>query len=173
VLLIYLDIDGVLNKRARHPNGYCGTEPECVARFNRILEAVPEALIVVSSAWRYLVLNGSMTPGGLENLLLTHGVDCMGRLFGITEADELRLPESPTAEDYNREGLRERERQLAAHFWEHSPDAALVLDDLPLAIAADRFIRTDGAKGLQDTDVERARELVARWRPRLPAGGAV
>lgn len=86
-MIIFLDIDGVLNGHTRFPNGYCGTRWECVEQFNRIL-AETGADVVVSSAWRYLVLSGSMTLKGLENLLLSHGVDCLGKVVGVTSSDE-------------------------------------------------------------------------------------
>ena len=59
--VIFLDIDGVLNWRGTPerfidendiPQKYVGLCPTRIARLNRILEAVPEAKVVLSSTWR-------------------------------------------------------------------------------------------------------------------------
>ena len=78
--LIFLDIDGVLNRTATP--GKLGFEPECVANLNRILEAVPGAMIVVISAWRYMITLGHMDLEGFSLLLESHGVKCANRLHG-------------------------------------------------------------------------------------------
>ena len=83
---LFLDVDGVLNLHEQYTNGYCGISPLFVNRLNIVLEET-NAMIVVSSAWRYLVHKGSMTLDGLENLLLTHGLNVAGKLAGITEKD--------------------------------------------------------------------------------------
>lgn len=70
---IFLDIDGVLNGHKKYPNGYCGTDYANVELLNRIIEAT-NAKIIVSSAWRYFVLRGEMTVGGLDGMLATHGL---------------------------------------------------------------------------------------------------
>ena len=81
--IIFLDIDGVLNDHERHQNGYTGLKPKNVAAFNWLLSLLPGAKIVISSAWRYM----GVTPLQFENLLLTHGVDCSGRVIGFTRKD--------------------------------------------------------------------------------------
>ena len=84
--VVVLDCDGVINRHRGHPNGYCGTDPECVDNLNRILHETG-ANVVLSSAWRYLAWNGNMTLKGLENLFLTHGLDIRDRLIGMTDWD--------------------------------------------------------------------------------------
>jgi hypothetical protein len=87
--VIFMDIDGCLNRHGYDPVAEsCTIDPECVRNFNRVLDAVPDAMIVLSSAWRYMVLNGAMTLKGFEYLLRTHGVHCAGRLLDITCPDE-------------------------------------------------------------------------------------
>lgn len=86
--LIFLDIDGVLNAHAYDPIAEsCTISPECVKSFNRVLSET-DALIVLSSAWRYMIAGGAMTLKGFEYLLRTHGVHCNGRLVGRTCKDE-------------------------------------------------------------------------------------
>lgn len=84
--LLFLDLDGPLNAHSRASNGYCGTLPHLVTRLNRLIRET-DCLIVVTSAWRYLVYGGYMTVVGFENLLLTHGFDCRNRIAGITRMD--------------------------------------------------------------------------------------
>ena len=86
-MIVFLDIDGVLNSHKPHPNGYCGISPECAQRFNHILDKFPDVKLVISSSWRYLVHSGSMTIIGLENLFLSHGLNFKGRIEGITRED--------------------------------------------------------------------------------------
>jgi hypothetical protein len=64
--IIFLDIDGVLNRHILQNNGYCGIEQPHVQALNYILAKVPEAKIVVSSAWRYMVHQQAMTLKGLS-----------------------------------------------------------------------------------------------------------
>jgi hypothetical protein len=85
--LIFLDVDGVLNwMRSFEP---CSGppvqfEPPCVRAFNHIIEETA-AQIVLSSSWRYLILNGHMSLNGFSVLLRSHGV--RGWLIGHTRAD--------------------------------------------------------------------------------------
>lgn len=52
--IIFLDIDGVLNNTSTTDKigRYRGLEDSLIQRFNRIIEAVPETKIVISSSWR-------------------------------------------------------------------------------------------------------------------------
>lgn len=86
--VIFLDVDGVLNDLAKHDNGYCGTKPSCINMMNRIIRET-DAYLVITSSWRYLVRPGSMTLIGLENMFLSHGLDCLNRVIGVTQSDEM------------------------------------------------------------------------------------
>lgn len=86
---IFLDIDGVLNRHGFDVLALsCSIEPDCVRELNRILAAIPDAGIVLSSAWRYMVARDAMTLRGFEYMLRTHGVRCVNRLIGLTCPDE-------------------------------------------------------------------------------------
>lgn len=150
--VLFLDIDGVLNDHAKHANGYCGTKPECVAEMNRVLAATG-CKIVISSAWRYMVLCGSMTLNGLEQLLLTHGLACNGRLIGFTRRDV-------SAE------VSDRGAQIREWLMLHGSDVEryAVVDDLDLGISecGHPFVQTDGARGLTEADADRLIELLGR-----------
>src|SRR4051812_10891411 len=56
--VLFLDIDGCLNRKIAHANGYCGLRPKNVRNLNHIL-ASPRVRIVISSAWRYMISSGS------------------------------------------------------------------------------------------------------------------
>jgi hypothetical protein len=155
---VYLDMDGVMNDHTLMENGYCGISPDCVRRLNRLFDQFEDLHIVVSSAWRYMVLAGDMTRRGYEEMLLTHGVCCYGRVFGMTAPDEPYWSSPPTEADYS--DLTVRKRQIADHVREHRPESYVVLDDMELEM--DRFVRTDGQKGLQDNDVEAALEVLLK-----------
>lgn len=123
---------------------------------NWILDAVPVKL-VISSAWRYLILRGDMTLKGFEYLLLVHGVDCKGRLHGYTDADvESSLePSHFAADEWHRRGLKWRSRQVQDYVKRHRIDKWAVVDDLDLQVA--NFVRV-GVTGLEWED---AKKLVA------------
>ena len=155
-LVVFLDIDGVLNDHDKMENRYCGTKPSCVHHFNRILNAYPEAKIVITSAWRYMILKGEMNLAGFEMLLQTHGVCCYQRVIGHTRADG-RIEDEPHHHDeperWRLAGLKWRKLQIEDWTREHAVERFLVIDDLPLEM--DSFYQTDGTKGLTSLDVER------------------
>lgn len=157
--IIFLDIDGVLNDHTKLPSGYCGIQLPQAQRFNRILAAVPEAKIVISSAWRYLILRGDMTIKGFELMLLIHGVLCYGRILGHTAADGeiCDEPDHHDRESWERIGLQMRAGQIARAVEELRPSRYVVLDDLPLDVP--NLVRTDGGTGLTEADAARAIQL--------------
>jgi hypothetical protein len=156
-LVIFLDIDGVLNDHTQHENKYCGTSRYCVSAFNRLLKAFPTAKIVISSAWRYMILRGEMTIKGFEMLLLTHGVNCYERVIGHTAADPQVEPHHHNLDEWEKAGLRWRADQIRNYAAEHGIERFIVIDDLGLVI--DNFYRTDGQQGLTNYDVKMIIEM--------------
>lgn len=139
--LLFLDIDGVLNDCCPHDNGYCGIQADKVRHLNRILEECPDVQLVISSSWRYTVLNGNSTLLGFEHLLLSHGVACKGRLHGVTAADpdvfDPKHHEPPfDVEEWKTRGLKWRVEQIYDYVGEHDIYDFVVLDDLPLNLPA-------------------------------------
>lgn len=117
VKYIFLDIDGVLNDHERHANGYTGLKKANVDAFNWLLKLVPDHKIIISSAWRYM----GVTPLQFEYLLLTHGVDCSGRVKGFTRKDADK--DEPRIE------------QIKDWLRENAPDAEwFAIDDLDLGV---------------------------------------
>jgi hypothetical protein len=156
--LIFLDIDGVLNSHEPlDPDVMCGQilVPK-VQILNRVLRDTG-AKIVLSSAWRYLILRGEMDLTGFEWLLRSHGV-ISGRLAGYTRADTM-----VEREHYDGKQTwpmtNERGGQVSDWLktWRHQTSHKLkyaVVDDLDLGIteAGHPFVHVDGTKGLTLAD---------------------
>ena len=132
---LFLDIDGVLNDHRKWPNKFAPILFENVEHLNHILEAVPDVQIVLSSAWRYLVLGGSMTQEGLVNLLQTHGLNVYERLHGITGKDPVNeLRPYDDVEWWAEMGLQWRVEQIREYVQAHGLTRWAVLDDLRLDV---------------------------------------
>jgi hypothetical protein len=161
--ILFLDIDGVLNGHHKHPKSpYTKIIPTCVGRLNEVLLAT-HASIVVSSAWRYLMIRprkgksrkAFMTVNGFRAMLHTHGLRVFATgvdLIGHTCSDE-EIPE--------------RGGQILA-WLEANPGVKrwAVVDDDPMEMELGRYwrrlVRTDGKKGMQGHDVERLIHLLGR-----------
>ena len=147
--LIFLDIDGVLNC-----HGHADFEPSCVEQFNRVLAAT-EARVVISSAWRYLMLDQpdcpkAMTISGFGTMLRTHKIFGLV-IVGHTGPDEL-FDEDPNPRGrLIRHWLKENRGEPISRY--------VVVDDEDNGITEHRlpFVRTDGNKGLT---VEAADQII-------------
>lgn len=145
--VLFLDIDGVLNRHEQHRNGYCGIDEVLALNLDRVAHGT-DCTIVISSAWRYLVLNGQMKIDGFRSLMLTHGVP-----FRLTErvAGTIRKDASATNCD--------RGRQIAQ--WLHGSDyrlgQAVAVDDRDDGITAEgiALVQTDANIGLDEQAAER------------------
>ena len=89
---LFLDIDGVLN---RNDLSAVLINQQCVENLNVILREV-QPLVILSSAWRYMILNGSMTLAGFHHMMVTHGVTGLLKLVGTTDPDPTELEIDPT-----------------------------------------------------------------------------
>lgn len=145
--VLFLDVDGVLNGHDFDHSAQSNViRRDCVKRLNRILDETG-CQIVLSSAWRYMVLMGAMTLDGFGYLLRSHGVRA-GRLIGTTAKDETG-------------GVDERGKQIKAWLAEHQAVTQwAVVDDMALGFDGMPIVRTDGARGLQDADADRLIEML-------------
>ncbi len=145
--VIFLDIDGVLNPHTFNRESQSHTlEPHLVKLLNRILDET-DAKIVISSSWRYMILNDSMTLNGFDYLLRTHGVKA-GRIIGYTEEDDQFLGSK---------------RSLQIQAWLDANQTVkdwVVIDDVPEGMDASpdpmRLVKTDGYIGLTAADADLA-----------------
>ena len=158
--IIFLDIDGVLNAHQKLPSGYFGLDIRCVNHFNGLLAAAPDAKIVVSSAWRYMMLRGDMTLRGFEYVLLIGGVNCHNRIISHTAEDDcLELPHGDIV-GWREVGLRMRAQQIQQWVADHKPKSYAVLDDLPLVVP--NFVQTDCTKGLTELEALQCLTILSR-----------
>lgn len=140
--VLFLDIDGVMNGGEYDPEVQSSTfRADCVKRLNRVLDST-NCVVVLSSAWRYMVLEGAMTLSGFSYLMRTHGVKIADRLIGTT------------GRDTQVEDRTERGRQVKAWLAEH-PEVTCyaVVDDLDVGFDGLNFVQTDG-NGLTDVHVD-------------------
>ena len=157
--ILFLDIDGVLNAHEPYDSVIGGNRiyHDKAMRLNRVL-LTTDAKLVLSSAWRYQIINGWSDLNGFAWLLRSHGI-IGDRLISHTAAD--------TMHDGTWDGVagtwpiyNERGKQIT-DWLECHPESRdcryVVLDDLDLGIseAGHPFVQTDGKIGLTDQDTER------------------
>ena len=149
--VIFLDVDGVLNRCNKLENGYYGTEKDCVEQFNRILTST-DSEFIVSSSWRYMVHEESMTNTGFANMLKTHGV-LADRMIGITVRDE---------------DEKDRNKQIALKTKQLGDRAYIAIDD-SLSINREFLYReasrclvvmTDSRLGITARDADNAIDMI-------------
>lgn len=149
--VLSLDIDGVLNRHNSHANGYNGIDPINVQWLNYILDELPDVKILIHSAWRYMIIGGRMDLKGFEYMLMTHGVNCEGRLVGHTEPDGDWAHDATNKSD----AIIERTEQIQR--WWDSEDRGgggclVAVDDLPIRNRLS--VQTNGNIGLSFKDAE-------------------
>lgn len=156
--VLFMDVDGVLNSHERNAhNAFFGIRPDCMARLNRVI-AETDPQIVVSSAWRYMVLHGAMQIHGLDYLFCTHGLRRGEgiRVMGCTPSDE----EYP-----------ERGEQILRCWQAFQPRVEhwAVVDDDPMNMQLGehqwRLVRTDGSVGMTDADADRLIRILKGHKP--------
>lgn len=146
-MIIFLDIDGVLNDHKKI-NDVCdcnGLKLSCVEQFNRIIYFL-KPKIVISSAWRYMILNNEISRSGFKYLLQTHGVTKNINIIGVT--------------DFDREDLGKNRGELIDNFIKkfHINEHFIILDDSPGDMCfnphQDKLYKTDGNIGLTKNDAD-------------------
>jgi len=166
--VLFLDIDGVLNGHEYDPCAEsCKIKPECVKQLNRIIERT-DAAIVLSSAWRYMVLNGAMTLSGFSYMLRTHGVTKYLNLIGTlpldtkqVEGDEGAILRAESIVKWleDREA-RGDDKTIEWPIWAAVDDLGLWDETNP------NFVRTDGTVGLTEANADRLIALLNRRNAR-------
>jgi hypothetical protein len=142
--IVFLDIDGVLNNHSRQMNLYCGIHKDKIDLLNQVILRT-NCDIVISSAWRYMVIGGEMTVKGFEYMLLSHGLRCYDRVIDVTPSDE---------------AIQSRGKQISGWLSKNKEkfnvQEYVVVDDLSLDIEScgHPFVQTDGTVGLEQMHVE-------------------
>ncbi len=153
--LLFVDVDGVLNGH-ESVHGCCIIQPRCVPPLNRIV-AETDCKLVISSSWRYMVHNGSMTLLGFEYMLRTHGINAAGRLHGVTKLDE---DSQPKREPDNPDDYSQRSWQIHDYMKRHCPAWHCVLDDGQLYSSFQ--VRTVGNIGLTEADADAVIKILGK-----------
>jgi hypothetical protein len=154
--LVFLDIDGVLNShRDVQENGIKSINRTCMSFLNQIIGETG-AQLVISSAWRYMILGGAMTLDGFRYMLQTYGLRSDAVLHGHTASDE---------------AIPERGDQILSYVLNAGPRGTVcgwvVLDDGSPTLApslydrcGDRWLVIDGDFGLRNSAADRAAEIL-------------
>ena len=145
---LFLDIDGVLNDHGQMLNLYCGIHKDKIELLNQVVEKT-ECYIVISSAWRYMILGGAMTIEGFEYMLMTHGFIGCKTIVGYTQSDEKIKTRGLQIKDWLDNSVNKAERYV-------------VVDDIDLGISecGHPFIQTNGKVGLTQDDVDKIIEIL-------------
>ena len=164
--VLFLDIDGVLNGHEYDDEAAsCNIRRELVKILNRVITETG-CKIVLSSAWRYMILGGQMTEQGFGYMLRTHGLICRGGsmnlIVGHTREDD------PSVDPKD---LREDERAMQIKDWlawrsQFTPPviAFATVDDEEQGFAKHGIpaVITDGKTGLTEADADRLIEIFGR-----------
>jgi len=160
---LFLDVDGVLNNHAKHADsGICGIDAHCIDHLNHVIRQT-DCRLVISSAWRYMVLGESMRLGGFQYLLRTHGLlwlrDDYSPIIGILDFD----PESRPP--YHRGALARRwlDKHLEVKHYAAVDDLS---DEEPDFLGYGQFgiqlVQTFGMNGMTGSDAERLIDILVR-----------
>lgn len=148
--IIFLDIDGVLNGHEWDDEAKsCSIRRECVKHLSRIIRDTG-AKLVISSAWRYMILNREMTDCGFGYMLRTHGL-ISGQPGSVVIGH--------VGPDGDPNNLEDRAEQILAWIERHEGiGCSLILDDEDFGFSRHGlpFIQTDSATGLTAADADRA-----------------
>ena len=150
-MIIFLDIDGVLNNIINY-QWQTETQPLILTKLMHLLNNLvsrTHAKLVISSSWRYQIISGATTIRGFEYLLKSHGF--IGSVIDYTCSDEERTT---------------RGQQIKKWLDDNNYFGRYVIlddhdDDLEL-YHPDNTIITDGSVGLTEADVEAAINIL--WK---------
>ncbi len=148
--LIFLDLDGTINRHVSHPIlKYHTIDKDLAQLFNELLWKTKSEFVLTSS-WRYMALCGSMTLQGLQNLLLSHWVDG-NKLIGVTRADinKERIDRGPQITEWIQNNVR---RPAALKY--------VVLDDMDLEISPHPLVLVNAQTGLTQENVSQAAKFL-------------
>lgn len=162
--LFFLDIDGVLNRGYKHPEGFDYAESECLNVFNRILENF-NPYIVISSSWRMEMSYEAIWYRFKEYGVKWHLSDVIGETpvlrYG-TRADEI------WSSIYNLYSKPEILNKVDKK-WLAIDDQPLLgcgtnipTNIQPLFIESGNWIRTEYRRGLEEYHIDLIRERLAK-----------
>lgn len=162
--ILFLDIDGVLNDHTWHqPADSTTIDKPCMDRLNKIIEAT-DCDIVISSAWRYMILSQAMSPIGFYQMLRTHGLSKHARIVGLTHPDECNADNSRDSRVTYSDGVvalpSNRGEQIAHWLKKYGEGRRYCVvddrDDLGIQqLHVGNFIQTKSDTGMTDLEMNR------------------
>lgn len=150
VKVLFLDIDGVLNDHiSLELTDSCGIKRSCVDQLNIIIHNT-DCDVVISSAWRYMILGGAMTIRGFEYMLRTHGVSSKMNILDTTKPDESIATRADQVADWLK------------NYKTFKINNYCVVDDIDFGFskANMNFVKTDGAVGLTEIEANKIIEIL-------------
>jgi hypothetical protein len=156
--LVFLDIDGVVNcdsiaVKFTAPSGIVipGIDPLLVAKVNRIVDAVPDVLFILSSTWRqwYQPTIDYLIAQGFRGTIVGHTTRSRYR-----HDDSDLLPLS-TNDVMDRPARGAQILDFIDCFFYKGSYVALDDDD-DCGVLGSRWIQTDADHGITDSDIDRA-----------------
>lgn len=147
---LFLDIDGVLNRNDDSP---VLIDQMCVSNLNLILREI-KPTVILSSAWRYMILRGWMTSEGFRQLLISHGVSGEIKIVGTTDRD-------PTEDELHPTIPASRGLLISKAVQDFGAVNYVVIDDYDDRIrhCGHRLVLTDPHAGLTTADAKLAIEM--------------
>ena len=143
--IIFLDIDGVLSPFNPNPEIGCAEiDRGCVRALNHIIYKT-EAAIVISSSWKWLIVNGSMTILGFTFMLRSHGLTSLAKVIGHTPTDD-EVPEG---------GRPAKIARWLSTFTE-PVERFVILDDMAIEGFDGKCVRTIANVGLRRSHADKA-----------------
>lgn len=129
--ILFLDIDGVLNKRSPIWN------QQCCAMIDSVIEVI-NCDIVLSSAWRSLIKIGNISLSGFNILFQSHG---------IINANVIR-----SIDDDDFDAISSKSKLILADVDKHQPLVWCAIDDDDLGLPDQHFVRVENGCTRADAD---------------------
>ena len=153
-ILVFLDVDGVLNNSSDPTVSRQALDAGALAELKGLMDAVPGARIILSSAWRLVAKMTRLLAQQLE----AAGIEAPVGATSVVAAARSR-PGEPSSLDRQLARLADqRAAEILQAVRERRPRAWLAVDDLDLShrLHERHFVRTDEAAGLTEGGRRRA-----------------
>jgi hypothetical protein len=153
--IVFFDVDGALNINGTNGDDdspFPSFSRECLKNLSHVVYETGASL-VISSSWRYIVLNGDMTTRGFAYMMRTHGLTSLAKVIGTTRADHEEDRGNDTRADQIRHWLRMYTEPL---------ESFVILDDDWIGGFGDKFIQTNPSMGFTAEQAEEAIRILGK-----------
>ena len=167
ICLIFLDIDGVVNREMT--KSFAERTPESVAKFDKdalmnldllledIVQAGYQPGIVISSSWRLRLIDGQR---------ILHDLEYLKELFQIHSFSRYILGSAPPISHLRSQvGIgryMEISRWIIDNLYRYQIKNLIVIDDLPMPNLGDHFVLCDAERLFGEAERKKAIELIHR-----------